>query len=196
MVIKLLAELKSVKPKVTTATIATTKGILLQEPSESITTTITIPSKDKGKGIMVEEPLQMKKKDQIKIWMNKNYKNKTTLNLNEEIENWIYGIVLKDRKQMCKKSRLRPKDCQRLKETSPCKYSRIFDKDLSKRVNSFDDFITEDKKSKSLEVGTEMEESSKKVEVMEESSKRAKIAQENSSKRAGDELEQEEAIIS
>ncbi|GJZ24555.1 hypothetical protein Tco_0562014, partial [Tanacetum coccineum] len=39
--------------------------ILLQEPSESITTTTTIPSKDKGKGIMVEEPLKMKKKDQI-----------------------------------------------------------------------------------------------------------------------------------
>ncbi|GKC36117.1 hypothetical protein Tco_1048501 [Tanacetum coccineum] len=66
-----LAELKSVKPKVTTATTATTKGILLQEPSESITTTTTtittttIPSKDKGKGIMVEETWKMKKKDQI-----------------------------------------------------------------------------------------------------------------------------------
>ncbi|GJZ65862.1 hypothetical protein Tco_0622558, partial [Tanacetum coccineum] len=59
-----LTELKSVKPKVTTATTATTKEILLQEPSESITTTTTtttIPSKDKGKGIMVEEPLKMKK---------------------------------------------------------------------------------------------------------------------------------------
>ncbi|GKC12316.1 hypothetical protein Tco_1009098, partial [Tanacetum coccineum] len=60
-----LAELKSVKPKVTIATTTTTKGILLQKPSESITTTTTIPSKDKGKGIMVEEPLKMKKKDQI-----------------------------------------------------------------------------------------------------------------------------------
>ncbi|GKG13581.1 hypothetical protein Tco_0350541, partial [Tanacetum coccineum] len=59
-----LAELKSIKTKVTTATTATTKGILLQETSESITTTI-IPLKDKGKGIMFEEPLQMKKKDQI-----------------------------------------------------------------------------------------------------------------------------------
>ncbi|GJT38414.1 putative ribonuclease H-like domain-containing protein, partial [Tanacetum coccineum] len=58
-----LAELKSVKPKVTTAITATT---ILQEPSESITTTTTsIPSKDKGKGIMVEEPLKIKKKDQI-----------------------------------------------------------------------------------------------------------------------------------
>ncbi|GJW60595.1 hypothetical protein Tco_0109930 [Tanacetum coccineum] len=66
---EVLAELKSVKPKVTTATTATTKGILLQEPSESITTTTTttttISSKDKGKGIMVKEPLKMKKKYQI-----------------------------------------------------------------------------------------------------------------------------------
>ncbi|GJU12258.1 hypothetical protein Tco_1134654 [Tanacetum coccineum] len=61
-----LAELKSVKPNITTATTATTKGILLEEPSESIPTTITtIPSKDKDKGIMVEKPLKMKKKDQI-----------------------------------------------------------------------------------------------------------------------------------
>ncbi|GKB80272.1 putative ribonuclease H-like domain-containing protein [Tanacetum coccineum] len=61
---QVLAELKSVKPKVTTATTTTTKRILLQGPSKSITTT-TIPSKDKGKGIMVEEPANMKKKDQI-----------------------------------------------------------------------------------------------------------------------------------
>ncbi|GJX94099.1 putative ribonuclease H-like domain-containing protein [Tanacetum coccineum] len=61
------AKLKSIKPKVTTAITTTTKGIFLQEPSESrtTTTTTTIHSKDKGKGIMVEEPLKMKKKDQI-----------------------------------------------------------------------------------------------------------------------------------
>ncbi|GJX21911.1 hypothetical protein Tco_0226356 [Tanacetum coccineum] len=35
----------------------------MQEPSD--TTSTTIPSKDKGKGIMVEEPLKMKKKDQV-----------------------------------------------------------------------------------------------------------------------------------
>ncbi|GJW21767.1 putative ribonuclease H-like domain-containing protein [Tanacetum coccineum] len=40
-----LAELKSARPK--------TKGVVMQEPSESVTT-ITIPSKDKGKGIMEE----------------------------------------------------------------------------------------------------------------------------------------------
>ncbi|GJU26331.1 ribonuclease H-like domain-containing protein [Tanacetum coccineum] len=64
-VVKEVVKLKSVKPKVTTAKTTTTKGILLQEPSESITTTTTIPSKDKGKGIMVKEHLKMKKKDQI-----------------------------------------------------------------------------------------------------------------------------------
>ncbi|GKC55200.1 hypothetical protein Tco_1077945 [Tanacetum coccineum] len=57
-----LASLKSVKPKA--------KGIVLQEPGESITTT-TISSKglsqDKGKGIMVEPEKSLKKKDQLKL---------------------------------------------------------------------------------------------------------------------------------
>ncbi|GJT84572.1 hypothetical protein Tco_1066289 [Tanacetum coccineum] len=77
-----LAELKSARPKAkglvihdqepseSTTTTTTTTGILLQEPSETrtrttTTTTTTILSKDKGKGIMVEEPLKMKKKDQV-----------------------------------------------------------------------------------------------------------------------------------
>ncbi|GJU25266.1 hypothetical protein Tco_1163887 [Tanacetum coccineum] len=75
-----LAELKSARPKakglvipeqepsesITTTTTKTTAGILLQEPSETRTTTTPkIPSKDKGKGIMVEEPLKLKKKDQV-----------------------------------------------------------------------------------------------------------------------------------
>ncbi|GJS33157.1 hypothetical protein Tco_0531539 [Tanacetum coccineum] len=52
-----LVELKSVKPKVTTAITTTNKGILLQEPSESIKTktTTTIPSKDKSKVRLTRE---------------------------------------------------------------------------------------------------------------------------------------------
>ncbi|GKC28780.1 hypothetical protein Tco_1036074, partial [Tanacetum coccineum] len=56
-----LVEIKTSKPKV--------KGIVLQEPGESTTTT-TISSKqsqDKGKGIMVEEPVKPKKKDLIRL---------------------------------------------------------------------------------------------------------------------------------
>nr|GEV61919.1 hypothetical protein [Tanacetum cinerariifolium] len=48
----------------------TAKGIVLQKPSESTTTTKTICSKqslDKGKAIMIEEPVKPKEKDQIKL---------------------------------------------------------------------------------------------------------------------------------
>nr|GEW81628.1 hypothetical protein [Tanacetum cinerariifolium] len=47
------------------------KGIVMQEPSETPTTTLIVSSQnlskvqDKGKGTMVEEPLKIKKKDQI-----------------------------------------------------------------------------------------------------------------------------------
>nr|GEV21557.1 hypothetical protein [Tanacetum cinerariifolium] len=43
------------------------KRVVMQEPSETTTTTVSIPSKvqDNRKGIMVEELLKMKKKDQI-----------------------------------------------------------------------------------------------------------------------------------
>nr|GEU65970.1 ribonuclease H-like domain-containing protein [Tanacetum cinerariifolium] len=58
---KALTVLKASKPK--------GKGVFIQEPSESITTT-TISSKksqNKGKGIMVKEPVKPKKKDQIRL---------------------------------------------------------------------------------------------------------------------------------
>nr|GEU54906.1 AT-rich interactive domain-containing protein 1-like [Tanacetum cinerariifolium] len=56
-----LMEIKTTKPK--------TKRIVLQEPSESPTTTTKIYSKkshDKGKGITVKETVNLKKKDQIR----------------------------------------------------------------------------------------------------------------------------------
>nr|GEX89109.1 ribosomal protein L7Ae/L30e/S12e/Gadd45 [Tanacetum cinerariifolium] len=57
---KVLAELKALKPKV--------KGVFIQGPSESITTTISSKKlQDKGKGIMVEEPVKPKKKERIKL---------------------------------------------------------------------------------------------------------------------------------
>nr|GEW33064.1 hypothetical protein [Tanacetum cinerariifolium] len=56
-----LLEIKTTKPKA--------KGIVLQEPSESRTTTIISSKKshDKGKTIMIEEPMMLKKKDQIML---------------------------------------------------------------------------------------------------------------------------------
>ncbi|GJU09427.1 hypothetical protein Tco_1131823 [Tanacetum coccineum] len=60
-----LAELKSTKPKAVTTAATTTKakGLVIQE-QEQASTPIT-SSKDKGKRIMVKEPLKMKKKDQV-----------------------------------------------------------------------------------------------------------------------------------
>nr|GEY19240.1 hypothetical protein [Tanacetum cinerariifolium] len=75
-----LVEIKKSKPKdasieTTIVTIPTydgtrpkTRGVVMQEPSETLTTTtvpISLKFHEKGKGIMVEEPLKMKKNDQI-----------------------------------------------------------------------------------------------------------------------------------
>nr|GEW91847.1 hypothetical protein [Tanacetum cinerariifolium] len=75
-----LVEIKKSKSKgatttTTTITIPTpdstrpkARGVVMQEPSETLTTTtilISLKIQDKRKGIMVEEPLKMKKKDQI-----------------------------------------------------------------------------------------------------------------------------------
>nr|GEX02652.1 hypothetical protein [Tanacetum cinerariifolium] len=57
-----LVEIKTSKPR--------SKGIVLQEPSGYTTTTTIISSKksqDNGKGIMVEERVKLKKKDQIRL---------------------------------------------------------------------------------------------------------------------------------
>nr|GFA20973.1 hypothetical protein [Tanacetum cinerariifolium] len=59
-----LWELKHTKSK------AKAKGIVFYEPEESTTTTETIPKsklQDKGKAIMIKEPVKLKKKDQIML---------------------------------------------------------------------------------------------------------------------------------
>ncbi|GJS97458.1 hypothetical protein Tco_0804426 [Tanacetum coccineum] len=71
---QVLAELKSTKPKVVTTAATTTTTItivtrpkakwLLIQDQEQASKPITF-LKDKGKGIMVEEPLKMEKKDQV-----------------------------------------------------------------------------------------------------------------------------------
>ncbi|GKE43950.1 hypothetical protein Tco_1471234, partial [Tanacetum coccineum] len=59
--VQTLIEIRSAKPKV--------KRVVIGEQSESTTRTRPqhLPSKDKGKGIMVEEPVKIKKKDQISL---------------------------------------------------------------------------------------------------------------------------------
>nr|GEV57348.1 hypothetical protein [Tanacetum cinerariifolium] len=70
-----LEALKTLKTKV--------KGIVFQEPCKSTTTTISSQqSQDKGKGIMIEEPMKPKKKDQIRL--DKEAALKLQAELNEE----------------------------------------------------------------------------------------------------------------
>nr|GEU44132.1 hypothetical protein [Tanacetum cinerariifolium] len=54
-----LEALKTSKPKI--------KRIIIQEPGESTTIIPKQQSQDKGKAIMIEEPVKTKKKDQIKL---------------------------------------------------------------------------------------------------------------------------------
>nr|GEX85098.1 reverse transcriptase domain-containing protein [Tanacetum cinerariifolium] len=64
------------------------KGVFIRDLEEEITTSLIIPadtkSKDKGKGIMVEEPKPLKKKQQVK--MDEEYARKLHAELNIDID--------------------------------------------------------------------------------------------------------------
>ncbi|GJR73264.1 hypothetical protein Tco_0085629 [Tanacetum coccineum] len=164
-----LAELKSVKPKVTTATTTTTKGILLQEPSESRTTTTTIPSKDKGKAEFDEEVRLAREKDKANVALIEEWND-----IQAKIETYY---ELAQRLQV-----------EEQEELTIEEKSKLFIQLLEARKKHFAIKRAEEKRNRppikaqqrsiitELVEGTEMEESSKKAEVMEESSKRAEIA--------------------
>nr|GEZ48166.1 hypothetical protein [Tanacetum cinerariifolium] len=64
------------------------KGVVIRDPEEESTTSLIISiatkSKDKGKGIMVEEPKPLKKKQQIE--MDEEYARKLHVELNKDID--------------------------------------------------------------------------------------------------------------
>nr|GEV57135.1 putative ribonuclease H-like domain-containing protein [Tanacetum cinerariifolium] len=69
------------------------KGVVIRDPEEESTTSTIIPaktkSKDKGKGILVEEPKPLKKKQQIE--MDEQYARKLHAELNKDID-WDVAI--------------------------------------------------------------------------------------------------------
>nr|GEU31940.1 hypothetical protein [Tanacetum cinerariifolium] len=73
--------------RVTVASTRRRKGVVIKDPKEESTTSLIIPadtkSKDKGKGIMVEEPKPLKKKQQVK--MDEEYARKLHVELNKDI---------------------------------------------------------------------------------------------------------------
>nr|GEY29070.1 hypothetical protein [Tanacetum cinerariifolium] len=171
---KALIEIKTSRSKA--------KGIVMQETSETPTPTPTVSSQqplkvqDKGKGIMVEEPLKMKKKDQIL------FDAEVSRKLQEEIyeQEILVGESARQEEEAnrVKSSRSRTylKNMdgwkpRALKNKYFAEIKELFDKAM-KRINNFIDFRTE---------------------LVEESTKKdkAETVQESSLKRAGDELDQE-----
>nr|GEV67278.1 hypothetical protein [Tanacetum cinerariifolium] len=85
------AEVQKVVDVVTTA--KKRKGVVIRDPKEESTTSSIIStktkSKDKGKGIMVEEPKPLKKKQQIE--MDEEYSKKLHVEINKDID-WDVAI--------------------------------------------------------------------------------------------------------
>nr|GEU88750.1 hypothetical protein [Tanacetum cinerariifolium] len=87
------ATLTAALAKVAAASSRRRKGVVIRDPKEESTTSIIIPaetkSKDKGKGIFVEEPKPLKKKQQIE--MDEQYARKLHAELNKDID-WDVAI--------------------------------------------------------------------------------------------------------
>ncbi|GJR78841.1 putative ribonuclease H-like domain-containing protein [Tanacetum coccineum] len=224
-----LVELKSAKSITAASTRPKAKGLVIHEEEQATTPTVSsqqpsqVKVQDKGKGILVEEPVKsITKKDQIKLDEELAFKLqaeeeeerlarekvKANVALTEE---WN-DIQAKIEADQLLAERLQAREQEELTIEERAK---LFQQLLEKRRKFFAAKRAEEKRNKpptraqqmsiitELVEGTEMEESSKKAEVMEESSKKAEvmeksskkseIAQESSSKRAGDKLEQENA---
>nr|GEY85029.1 hypothetical protein [Tanacetum cinerariifolium] len=103
--------------RVTAASSKKRKGVVIKDPEES-TTSIIIPaetkSKDKGKGIMVEEPKPLKKRQQIK---HEKYARELEAELNKNI-NWDEAIdhVTRRQKRIIY-------TCSNLEESKKCTWS-------------------------------------------------------------------------
>nr|GEV27321.1 hypothetical protein [Tanacetum cinerariifolium] len=148
------AQVQHTKPK------AKAKGIVFHELEESTTTTAAIPKpklQDKGKAKMIEEPVKLKKKDQIM--------------LDEEV---ALKLQAKLHTEFDKEQRIAREKAQKEEEEAKIMFDRAF-----KRVNIFVDFRTElvEDSSKKAEAEVMEQESLKRAgtELDKESSKKQKI---------------------
>nr|GEV60707.1 retrovirus-related Pol polyprotein from transposon TNT 1-94 [Tanacetum cinerariifolium] len=151
-----LVEIKTLKPKA--------KGIVLQEPSESRTTTTKIislkKSQDKDKAIMIEEPVKPKKKDQIRL------DEEAALKLQAELQ-----------AEFEKEQRLARKSDKKEQEANfalieewddiQAKINKMFDRAF-KRVNTFVDFRTDLVEGSSKRVGEEIKQGSLKRQKVDD----------------------------
>nr|GEW25347.1 hypothetical protein [Tanacetum cinerariifolium] len=90
---KLITEVVTTAIRVAAASTRRRKRVVIKDPEEESTTSSVIPtdtkSKDKGKGIMVEEPKPLKKKQQVE--MDEEYARKLHAEINKDID-WDVAI--------------------------------------------------------------------------------------------------------
>nr|GEY02706.1 hypothetical protein [Tanacetum cinerariifolium] len=83
-----VATITAAPVRVAAASTKKRKGVVIRDPKENSTTSSIMPadtkSKDKGKGIMIEEPKPLKKKQQIE--MDEEYARKLHAELNKDID--------------------------------------------------------------------------------------------------------------
>nr|GEV63577.1 hypothetical protein [Tanacetum cinerariifolium] len=203
-----LAKLKHAKPK------AKAKGIVFHEPKESTTAAIPKPkSQDNGKAKMIEEPVKLKKKDQImlneevalkllakfdkeqRLSREKAYKEIKEANI-ALIESWD-DVQAKINADYQLAERLQAEEQQELNNKEK---AILFMQLLKKRRKLFAAKRAEEKRNKPPAQAQKKLCSFQRVntfvdfrtELVEESSKKAKAeAMNGSSKRAGTKLEQE-----
>ncbi|GKA85506.1 hypothetical protein Tco_0807160 [Tanacetum coccineum] len=201
-----LAELKSAKPKAVKLGTSTTTTTISSQPSQE-------KVQDKGKGIMVEEPVKMKKKDQIsfdeqeakrlqaELRVMTDYQLAQRLQaqeqeaLTDEEKARLFVQFLEQRRKHFAAKRAEEKRNRPPTKTQQrkimCTYLKNMEgkkpKDLkNKSFNSIQKMF--DRAFKRVITFVDY-----RTKLVEESSKKVKaeIAQESSSKRAGEELEQE-----
>nr|GEU96537.1 hypothetical protein [Tanacetum cinerariifolium] len=176
-----LTELKYIKPK------AKAKGIVFHEPEESKTTT-TIPkpkSQDKGKTIMIEEPVKLKKKDQIMLDEEVALKLQAELQAKFDEEQRLATEEKRNKpptqaqqiKIMCTYLKnMEAKKIKDLKNKSFDSIQKIFDK-ATKKVNTFETISSELVEGSSKRVGTEPEQESFKKQKIYYDKEIAKLKQ-------------------
>nr|GEW10715.1 hypothetical protein [Tanacetum cinerariifolium] len=171
-----LVEIKTSKSKA--------KGIVLQDPSESTTTTKTISSKqsqDKGKAIMIEEPVKPKKKDQIRLDEEAALKLQAELQVEFEEEQRLARETkpteekrnkpptqAQQRKIMCTYLKnVKGKKLKDLKNKYFDSIQKVFDRAF-KRVNTFVDFRTDLVEGSSKRAGEELTQGSSKKQKVDD----------------------------
>nr|GEX36085.1 hypothetical protein [Tanacetum cinerariifolium] len=185
--------------------VAQVKGIVFQELGKSTTTTTTIissqQSQDNGKGIMIEEPVKPKKKDQIRLEEEAAKKlqakfdeeerllsdtEKATLfqqHLEKRRKHFVAKRVEEKRNKPQKKAQQRKITCSYLKNMKGYKLKDLKLKEFNsiqemfdrafKSVNTFKDSRTELVEGKEKRAGTELEQEITKKQKVEDDKEKA-----------------------